>query len=77
MAFDLLALGDEDLQPRPFRERRAALERALAGAAPPVHLTPITRDEAVARRWFERFEGAGLDGVIAKDADAPYQPASA
>ena len=73
VAFDLLALGDEDFTPRPFRERRAALERALAGAAPPVHLTPITRDEAVARQWFERFEGAGLDGVIAKDGDAPYQ----
>ena len=58
-------------------ERRAALERALAGAAPPVHLTPITRDEAVAGEWFERFEGAGLDGLIAKSADEPYRPASA
>ena len=61
----------------PFRERRAALEAALAGAAPPVHLTPLTRDEAVARTWFERFEGAGLDGVIAKDPETPTSPASA
>ena len=74
IAFDLLALGDEDYMPRPFRERRVALERALAAAAPPVHLTPITRDEGVAQHWFEQFEGAGLDGVIAKDGDAPYQP---
>ena len=74
IAFDLLALGDEDFTPRPFRERRAALERALAAARPPVHLTPITRDEAVAEHWFERFEGAGLDGVIAKDGDTSYQP---
>jgi ATP-dependent DNA ligase len=74
IAFDLLALGDTDYTGRPFHERRAALERALAGAKPPVHLTPVTRDEAVARRWFERFEGAGLDGVIAKDGDEPYRP---
>ena len=74
IAFDLLALGDEDVTGRPFAERRAALERALAGAAPPVHLTPLTLDEAVARRWFEQFEGAGLDGVIAKAADEPYRP---
>src|SRR5690242_19119869 len=69
IAFDLLALGDDDLTERPFEERRAALERALAGAVPPVHLTPITRDERVARQWFERFEGAGLDGLIAKRPD--------
>jgi len=74
VAFDLLALGDDDLLPRPFRERRAALEAVLAGARAPVHLTPITRDEGVARRWFERFEGAGLDGVIAKDGEHPYRP---
>src|SRR5690242_2130578 len=59
IAFDLLALGDDDLTGRSFSERRAALERALAGATAPVHLTPITRDEALAREWFERFEGAG------------------
>jgi ATP-dependent DNA ligase len=74
VAFDLLALGDEDWTTRPFAERRAGLEAALADAAPPVHVTPLTRDEATARRWFEVFEGAGLDGVIAKRADGPYEP---
>ena len=74
IAFDLLALGDDDLTGERFADRRAALERALAGAAPPVHVTPITRDEALAREWFERFEGAGLDGLIAKAADLTYQP---
>lgn len=74
IAFDLLALGDEDRTGHPFHARRAALERVLADAAPPVHLTPMTRDAAVARRWFARFEGAGLDGLIAKAADAPYEP---
>jgi ATP-dependent DNA ligase len=74
IAFDLLAVGDEDFRPRPFAERREALERALAGAAPPIHITPITRDPALAREWFERFEGAGLDGLIAKDGSQPYQP---
>jgi ATP-dependent DNA ligase len=74
VAFDLLALGDDDLMGAPFADRRAALERALANAAPPVHVTPITRDEQTARDWFERFEGAGLDGVIAKRADLAYEP---
>jgi ATP-dependent DNA ligase len=74
IAFDLLALGDDDLTAQPFTERRAALERVLAGARPPVHLTPITRDLALARRWFEVFEGAGLDGVVAKTGEEPYQP---
>jgi ATP-dependent DNA ligase len=74
IAFDLLALGDDDLTSEPFAHRRAALERALANAAPPVHVTPITRDEQVARAWFDHFEGAGLDGVIAKSADLAYQP---
>src|SRR3954468_11559893 len=60
IAFDLLALGDEALTDEPLARRRAALEQALADAAPPVHVTPITRDESVARAWFERFEGAGL-----------------
>src|SRR4051812_34329042 len=55
IAFDLLALGDDDLTGEPFAVRRAALEDALTGASPPVHLTPITRDEAVAQQWFERF----------------------
>ena len=74
VAFDLLALGEEDLRPRPFAERRALLEEALAGARAPLHLTRTTRDPAVAREWFERFEGAGLDGVVAKPLDAPYAP---
>lgn len=74
VAFDLLALGDTDLTGEPFERRRAALEEVLAHAAPPVHLTPITRDEAIAHAWFERFEGAGLDGLIAKRPDLTYQP---
>jgi len=74
IAFDLLALGDDDLTETPFAGRRAALERALAGAAPPVHVTPLTRDAAVAQAWFERFEGAGMDGIIAKRPDVTYQP---
>ena len=74
VAFDLLALGDDDLTGRPFAERRKLLEQALAKAKPPVHLTPATSDPAVARDWFERFEGAGLDGVIAKATDLQYVP---
>ncbi|WP_226360684.1 ATP-dependent DNA ligase [Pseudonocardia sp. ICBG1142] len=74
VAFDLLALGDDDLTARPFAERRALLEEAFAGVAPPVHLTPITDDTGTARRWFEKFEGAGLDGLIAKDPAGTYQP---
>lgn len=74
VAFDLLALGDDDLTGRPFAERRAQLERALAAASDPVHVTPATGDLGVARDWFERFEGAGLDGVIAKPLDGTYEP---
>jgi ATP-dependent DNA ligase len=74
VAFDLLALGDDDLTGLPFSERRAALERALADAGPPVHITPLTRDHDVARQWFEQFEGAGLDGLIAKKPEQTYQP---
>jgi ATP-dependent DNA ligase len=74
VAFDLLALGDADLTGAPFSARRAALERALAAAQAPVHVTPMTTDEREAREWFERFEGAGLDGVIAKHPDLTYQP---
>ena len=74
VAFDLLALGDDDLMDRPLSERRARLEAALAGAAAPVHLTPVTADRATAEDWFVRFEGAGLDGVMAKDLDGPYVP---
>src|SRR5690349_10730175 len=64
IAFDLLALGDVDLTPAPFAHRRAQLEQALAHARPPIHVTPLTRDERIAKTWFERFEGAGLDGLI-------------
>jgi ATP-dependent DNA ligase len=74
VAFDLLALGDDDLTRRPFIERRELLDRALAGAQPPVYTTPITRDEDTARRWFGEFEGAGLDGLIAKDPELTYEP---
>ena len=74
VAFDLLALGDESYLDRPFTERRAALEQALAGAAAPIHLTPATSDADVAKEWFTQFEGAGLDGVIAKPVDTTYQP---
>jgi ATP-dependent DNA ligase len=74
VAFDLLALGDDDLTDRPLSDRRAALEQALAGAKPPVYVTPVTRELATARRWFEEFEGAGLDGLIAKKLDLTYQP---
>ena len=74
VAFDLLALGAEDYRGRPFRERRAALEKALAGAEAPIHLTAMTADQSVARDWFDQFEGAGLDGVIAKPVDLPYEP---
>jgi ATP-dependent DNA ligase len=74
VAWDLLALGDEDLREVPQRERRARLEAALAGARPPLHVTPATLDRSVAADWFTRFEGAGLDGVMAKPLDAVYQP---
>jgi len=74
VAFDLLALGDEDLTGLPLEQRRTRLEEALAGAAPPIHVTPLTRDTAVAQEWFEQFEGAGLDGLIAKDPQGTYQP---
>jgi ATP-dependent DNA ligase len=73
VAWDLLALGDEDLREAPLAARRDRLEQALAGAAPPVHLSPATRDRALAEDWFRRFEGAGLDGVMAKRLDAPYR----
>ncbi len=72
--WDLLCEGDEDLSTRPFADRRARLERAFAATRPPLHVTPITRDHTVAADWFERFEGAGLDGVMAKAADGIYTP---
>jgi ATP-dependent DNA ligase len=74
VVWDLLALGDEDLHRAPFGQRRARLEEVLSGLAPPLHLTPSTHDRAVALDWFRRFEGAGLDGVIAKRLDDPYRP---
>jgi len=74
VAFDLLALGEDDLTGEPFSKRRAALEKALKKAKPPIHLTPATDDVDVARDWFARFEGAGLDGVVAKPRSLTYQP---
>jgi ATP-dependent DNA ligase len=74
VAFDLLALGDVDYMPQPFADRRAALADALADAQPPIHLTPITLDHDLAQQWFSQFEGAGLDGVVAKPLDGSYQP---
>jgi ATP-dependent DNA ligase len=73
IAFDLLALGDDDYTGRPFAERRAALELALSQSKAPIHLTPTTTDLAVAERWFVELEGAHLDGVIAKPLDGTYQ----
>jgi ATP-dependent DNA ligase len=74
VAFDLLAASGRDLRGTPQRERRAALEGLLARARPPIHLTPVTRDRSLAVDWLARFEGAGLDGVIAKPLDLTYQP---
>lgn len=72
--FDVLCAGDRDLRGAPFRERRAALEGMLGHAKPPLHVTPATRDRAVADDWFRRFEGAGLDGVVAKSDSGIYEP---
>jgi ATP-dependent DNA ligase len=76
VAFDLLALGDASYVDRPFSERRAALEETLAGLPDdgPCHLTRTSTDPAVAEEWFHTFEGAGLDGVVAKPLGATYQP---
>ncbi len=74
VAFDLLALGDRSLLETPYAQRRAALEKALKKAHPPVHLTPVTDDPEVAADWFSRFEGAGLDGVVVKDGTLTYLP---
>jgi ATP-dependent DNA ligase len=74
VAFDILALDDEDLTGRPFSERRALLVDALAGTRPPIHVTPATTDRRLAERWFHQFEGAGLDGLIAKPLDGTYEP---
>jgi ATP-dependent DNA ligase len=74
VAFDLLAVGGASLLDRPMQERRDALEQLLAGAGPPLYLTPATHDRDVATGWLREFEGAGLDGVVAKPLGAPYQP---
>jgi ATP-dependent DNA ligase len=74
IAFDLLTLDDRDLMREPFAQRRALLEEALAEAGSPIHVTPATRDHGLAERWFDEFEGAGLDGVVAKPLDVTYQP---
>jgi ATP-dependent DNA ligase len=82
VAFDLLALGDDDLMERPFAERRELLEKLLPATTTPataaddphVHVTPLTDDLDLGRRWFEQFEGAGLDGLVAKRHDLVYQP---
>jgi ATP-dependent DNA ligase len=74
VAFDLLALDAVDYTAMPFADRRAALETALAAAASPIHLTPATADKALAAQWFSQFEGAGLDGLIAKSPGQVYEP---
>jgi ATP-dependent DNA ligase len=72
VAFDLLALDDHDLRPKPFAERRIALGELFAGIEPPMYLTPLTTDLHTAEQWFTEFEGAGLDGIVAKDVSQPY-----
>jgi ATP-dependent DNA ligase len=74
VAFDAIAVDGRDLRGSPQAERRSLLERALATVKPPIHLTPVTRDRAVASEWLARFEGAGLDGVIAKPVGGTYEP---
>ena len=74
VAFDLLAAGGDDLRASSFETRRARLEKLFAKVRPPVHLTPMTRDREVAIDWLQRFEGAGLDGVMAKPAAGKYEP---
>jgi len=72
--FDLLCNGKHDLRTTPFDKRRVALESLLKSVMPPIHITPATTDRSVAADWFKRFEGAGLDGIVAKPIDLPYQP---
>src|SRR5437867_6685290 len=74
VAFDVLAAGGGNAMGAPQHERRALLERLFAKVGPPLYLTPMTEDRRTAAKWLERFEGAGLDGVMAKPADATYQP---
>src|SRR5262249_30092585 len=71
--FDLLCENDRDLRHEPFEQRRSALESLLRNVKPPIHLTPATRDSDIASDWFKRFEGAGLDGVVAKPASGAYE----
>jgi ATP-dependent DNA ligase len=72
--FDILCHNGRDLCTEPFHQRRALLEKLFASAAPPIHLTPATTSVTIAKDWFKRFEGAGLDGVIAKPIDGTYEP---
>src|SRR5688572_1271512 len=74
VVFDILCEGERDLRTVPFQERRRILESLLSSAAPPIHLTPATSEFTVAADWFRRFEGAGLDGVIAKPTSGTYEP---
>jgi ATP-dependent DNA ligase len=74
VAFDVLAMGDRDLREVPFFSRRRELETAAGDSRPPIHITPLTADRDVACDWFERFEGAGLDGIVAKAAELTYRP---
>src|ERR1700694_46672 len=74
VAFDLLAGGGRSLMAAPQAERRARLEKLFADVRPPLHLTPMTRDRELAAEWLDRFEGAGLDGVVAKPTASSYQP---
>jgi len=74
VCFDLLCEGDRDLRGIPFQIRRQELESLLFRAAPPIHLTPSTREPSIASDWFRRFEGAGFDGVMAKSASGTYEP---
>jgi ATP-dependent DNA ligase len=74
VAFDLLAIGDESLMETPFGERQARLREVIGKGTESVHATAITQDADTAQRWFQEFEGAGLDGVVAKPADLPYGP---
>jgi len=72
--FDLLCEGDQDLRDKAFQHRRKQLEQLLWSASPPIHLTPATHERSLAEDWFRRFEGAGLDGVMAKDVSGAYEP---
>ena len=74
VGFDVLAVGGRDCMADSQQERRAQLEKLLAGVPPPIYITPVTSDRATAEVWFEQFEGAGLDGVVVKPVDLPYQP---